>query len=87
MCMVLLWVNSLPYSDIKITKDIAYDDVSNTSYESDIGYMLEVDLSFPKQVYEVLKQFVPCPEHIIPEKRFSEYQKEVQVMANANNKN
>ena len=38
----------LPYSDLKINNDTSYDDVINTSDESDIGYMLEVDLSFPK---------------------------------------
>ena len=38
----------LPYSAIKINNDISYADVVNTSDESDIGYMVEVELSFPK---------------------------------------
>ena len=72
----------LPYSDIKINNDILIDDVLNTSDETDIGYMVEVDLSFPKQIHGLLKQFVPCPEHITPNKEwFSDYQREVQVQS------
>ena len=75
----------LPYSDIKINNDILIDDVLNTSDETDIGYMVEVDLSFPKQIHGLLKQFVPCPEHITPNKEwFSDYQKEVQALTHAN---
>ena len=51
----------------------------NTSYDADIGYMLEVDILFPPELHELLKQFVPCPENIIPTQEwFSEYQKELQ---------
>ena len=49
--------------------------------------MVEVDLSFPKDIHELLKQFVPCPENIIPNTEwFSDYQKEVQASTNANTK-
>ena len=38
--------------------------------------MLEVDISFPIQIHELLRQFVPCPENIIPKEEWlSEYQK------------
>ena len=78
----------LPYSDIKLNNDILFDDVVNTPDESDIGYMVEVDLSFPKAIHELLKQFVPCPENIIPKTEwFNEYQNEVQALTNANTKN
>ena len=75
----------LPYSDIKLNNDILFDDGINTSDDSDIGYMVEVDLSFPKEIHELLKQFVPCPENIIPKTEwFSEYQKELQSLTHAN---
>ena len=32
----------LPCSDIRTNNDIPYDDVTNTSYDADIGYMVEV---------------------------------------------
>ena len=64
----------LPYSDIKLNNDILVDDGINTSNESDVGYMVEVDLSFPKELHELLQQFVPCPESTIPKtERFSDY--------------
>ena len=57
----------LPYSDITINNDISYDGVIKTSDESDIGYMVEVELSFPREIHDFLKQqCVPCPENIIP---------------------
>ena len=70
----------LPYSGIKSNNDISIDDDLNTPYESYIGYMVYVDLSFPKPIHEVLNQFVACPETITPTKEwFSDYQPEVQA--------
>ena len=54
----------LPCSNIKIHNNIPYDDVIHTSDESDRGYMVEVDISCPKQTHELSTQFVPCPELI-----------------------
>ena len=66
----------LPYSDIKLNDAILFDDVMNTSDESGIGYMVEVELSLPTPMHELLKQFAPCPETIIPTTEwFSDYQK------------
>ena len=80
-------VQHLPYSDIKINNDIKIEDVIKTPDDADIGYMVEVDISFPPQIHELLKQFVPCPENIIPKTEwFSEYQKELQLLTHANTK-
>jgi hypothetical protein len=47
--------------------------------------MVEVDLAVPKEMHELLKQFVPCPENIIPQKEwFIDYQNELQKLTNAN---
>jgi hypothetical protein len=47
--------------------------------------MVEVDLSFPKETHELLKQFVPRPETIKPKTEwFSDYQQEVQSLTKAN---
>ena len=43
----------LPYSDIKINTDILVDDVIHTSDESYMGYLVEVDLSFSKEIHEL----------------------------------
>ena len=34
----------LPYSEIKLTNDILFDDVINTPDDSYIGYIVEVDI-------------------------------------------
>ena len=61
---------------LNINNGLSYDDVITTSDESDIGYMVEVDLSCPKEIHELLKQFVPCPSTIIPTPAwFSGYQR------------
>ena len=77
----------LPYSDIKLNNDISYTDVINTPDDSDIGYMGEVYISFPKETHELLKQFAPCPENKIPTTEwFSEYQQYSQLLTHANTK-
>ena len=74
----------LPYIDIKLHNDILCDDVINTSDESDIGNMVEYDLSFPQQTHELLKQFVPGPENNTPNKEWCiDYQQEVQALTHA----
>ena len=80
-------IQHLPHSNIKIDNDIKYDDVIQTPDDADVGYMLEVDISFPPEIHDLLKQFVPCPENIVPkEEWFSEYQEELQILTKANTK-
>ena len=77
----------LPYSDIKINDARLVDDVMHTSDESGVGYIVEDDLSFPKPIHELLKQFAPCPETIIPTTEwFSDCQQEVQALTHDNTK-
>ena len=83
--MVWLCVNIYHIAILKINTDILVDDVIHTSDESYMGYLVEVDLSFSKEIHELWKQFVSCPENIIPNTEwFSDYQKEVQALTHAN---
>ena len=34
--------------------------------DSEIGYTVECDIEYPVEIHEQLKEFVPCPETIIP---------------------
>ena len=69
---------SLPYDEIKFDDNVNLDDILNTPDDSDIGYLIEVDLKYPNSFKEKTKNFPFCPENkkISPDK-FSDYMKEV----------
>jgi hypothetical protein len=80
-------VQALPYQDIKFNREITIDDVLETADDAETGYMVEVDLSFPKEIHERLKQLPPCPETRAPDEAwFSEYQKELKLKTKSNSK-
>ena len=41
-------VQALPYKDITMNTNITIDEVLNTADDSETGYTVEVDISFPK---------------------------------------
>jgi hypothetical protein len=51
------WINS---------EDIYNENFMNISADSDIGYILEVDLHYPKEIFESHKDLPLCPEHLVP---------------------
>ena len=57
---------SLPYKNIKLDEKVTLEEILNTADDSSTGYIVEVDLSFPEEIHEKLKQYVPCPENIAP---------------------
>ena len=69
---------SSPYDEIKSDDNVNLDDILNTLDDSDIGYLIEVDLKYPNNIKEKTKNFPFCPENkkISPDK-FSDYMKEV----------
>jgi hypothetical protein len=67
----------LPYKNLKIDNDVSLDVVLKTSDNSNVGYILEVDLNAPKEIHDILKELPPCPESlIIKENMLSKYQLE-----------
>jgi hypothetical protein len=71
-------VQSLPYKHLKINNNITIKDILNTADDSDIGYIVECDLRFPKEIHELLKQYPPCPENICPKAEWmSDFQKQL----------
>ena len=46
-----------------------------------------MDLSFPREIHERLKQLPPCPETRVPDEAwFSEYQKKLKIKTKRNSK-
>ena len=60
-------VQALPYKDIKFNKEITIDEILQTEDDAETGYTVEVDLSFPQEIHERLKQLPPCPETRAPD--------------------
>ena len=54
---------SLPYDEIKFNNDVELEDILNTPDDSDIGYLIEVDLKYPDNIKEKTKNFPFCPEN------------------------
>ena len=70
----------LPYKGFKFieTCNKTLKMVLATSDTSDTGYTLEINCSYPREVHDKLKEFVPAPGNIKPDiELFSEYQKEI----------
>ena len=71
-------VQDLPYKDIKLDTEITLEEILKTADDAETGYTVEVDLSFPKEIHERLKQLPPCPETLTPKGEwFSECIREI----------
>ena len=69
---------SLPYDEINFDENVELEDILNTPDESDIGYFVEVDLTYPDNIKEKTKNFpfAPMVKKINPD-IFNEYMKEI----------
>ena len=69
---------SLPYDEIKFDQNVNLEDILNTPDDSDIGYFIEVDLTYPDNIKEKTKNFPFAPENkkINPD-TFNDYMKEI----------
>ena len=68
----------LPYGETKFNRDVELEDILNTPHDSDIGYLIEVDLKYPDNIKEKTKNspFAPVNKKIDPDD-FSEYMKKL----------
>ena len=51
----------LPYDEIKFVRNVKLEDILNTPDDNDIGYFIEVDLTYPKNIQEKTKFFPFAP--------------------------
>ena len=68
----------LPYDEIKFDNNVTLEDIINTPDDSDIGYFIEVDLTYPNKIKEKTKNFpfAPMNKKINPD-NFNDYMKEI----------
>ena len=68
----------LPYDEIKFGNNVTLEDIINTPDDSDVGYFVEVHLTYPNNIKEKTKNFpfAPVNEKINPDD-FSDYMKEI----------
>ena len=62
---------SLPYDETKFDKNDKLEEVLNTPDDSDIGYFVEADLTYPDKIKEKTKKFPFAPV----DEKISDYMK------------
>ena len=68
----------LPYSEFEWLKNVDKLDVNSINKKSDIGYILEVDLEYPKELHELHNDYSLAPEKlVVTNDMFSKYCKEI----------
>ena len=55
-----------PYSDSKWVRKFSIIDYINIPDDSPRGYILKVDLEYPKKLHDLFKDLPPFPEHFVP---------------------
>ena len=56
----------LPYDDLRWNNNLSLEDVLTTEDDAEEGHIIEVDLHFPPEIHDRLKEFPPAPENIVP---------------------
>ncbi|XP_058790457.1 uncharacterized protein LOC131663808 [Phymastichus coffea] len=57
---------SLPFEGFKWVSNVDMSNFFNISDDSDVGYILEVDLEYPQELHDEHKDLPLCPEHTKP---------------------
>ena len=69
---------SLPYDGLRFNESITLEEILKTPDDGDEGHIVEVDLTFPPEIHDKLKEYPPAPENLSPKiEWFSEFQKEL----------
>jgi hypothetical protein len=56
----------LPYKNLKFVDDVQLWKILETPDDSDIGYIIECDLHFPRHLHDKFKELPPAPETLTP---------------------
>ncbi|XP_050516169.1 uncharacterized protein LOC126891303 [Diabrotica virgifera virgifera] len=66
---------SLPYGGFEWIDPNVMPDITTVDKNSDIGYILECDIIYSKELFNIHKDLPLCPEHLIPPKSKSKVTK------------
>ena len=68
----------LRHRDLKFKNKIELDTILKNPDDNETGYRLEVDLHFPVELHDKLKEFPPAPESLTPDTEWpTPYQREI----------
>ena len=71
-------IQYLPLDGLRWNNDITLEDILATDDCASEGHIVRVNLHFPPEIHDKLKEFPPAPENINPDiEWFSEFQKEL----------
>jgi len=77
----------LPFSKIGFDEKVTIKEVLETADDNIVGYIVECDLSFPKELHDKFKEYPPCPENIVPKDTWmSDYQLDLRKKLNIKSK-
>lgn len=66
----------LPYDTVKFDNNVSLETILETPDDAAVGYIIEVDLTFPRELHDKFKEFPSCPETIVPDMELmSDFQK------------
>ena len=75
----------LPYGEVKWLKNVDELDVMSVNEKSDVGYILKVDLEYPKELHELHNDYPLAPEKLaVTNDMFSNYCKSIADKSNIN---
>ena len=64
----------LSYDEINFDKNVKLEDILNNLDDSDIGYFIELDLTYADNIKEETKNFPICPENkVLPKEKYNDY--------------
>ena len=69
----------LLFDELKLDNIVKSEDILNTPDDSNIGYFIEVDLTYPNNIKEKTKNFPFAPMNKENPDKFSDYMKEIKT--------
>ena len=71
--------------EVSTSSETSLEEILATPEDSDIGFILEVDLEYPQKLHESHRNYLLAPtKEVVPEKWLSDYQRDVAEQMKSN---